>query len=263
MRIMIKKISEILPLVFKKYRFYARLLIYVCSWLIAVCVSAMAFIKASDFLFIIILINVGIIGALIHFLLYKKFSKRFIVWAYPTKFHFWGRINYGAGIFLIPPISSFVMSIALFIFGYSFFDPRIKNFWMGTFTGGSMFIVEAVSIYLVFVTFMIVFFSVSCWCLSSITEIEKGKKVAKNFFSIKFLVLIFIANLIFYIIFLYIARVGIYSITAQPLYDLTAKILILLLGFIPFHWFYELFVGSICPEIRDYLYTETKFSNIT
>jgi hypothetical protein len=158
-----------------------------------------------------------------NFLLSKRFPERFPLWR--GGFH---------PFFFIPPYSSFFMSIALFIFLGHFFIPSFQSIWQKSLIEAfpdvveemaCLFIGGAVVISLIFIPPILLFYRIT-------------KKTEKITFQ-KVLPTVFLAMIIAYFVGILIDRADFQA--------LAKKLIIFILGFVPIHWFYELFLGSIFP----------------
>jgi len=186
---------------------------------------------------------------LLNFFLYKKFPKRFASWNYNFKSTI---KNDYIGIIGLPPFSIIAMSIALLVFLFHFFNPLANMIWMNS-LGRLPLLMESTGIYFIeilffFIVFMaipifmlMVFIYLSNKVFHELNSFLKGKK-----FKVFFLIL----TLIYFLVIIYFLYDFQRNGRLENIPELAKEIINVIVGFIPIHWFYELFIGSLLSKLN-------------
>jgi hypothetical protein len=200
------------------YEAWTGLLIYGASFLFALEVTFIA-LKEINWL---VLFFSGVAGTFINFLLSKKFPKKFPLWK--GGFHI---------VLFFPPYSSFFMSIALFVFITHFFILDFQFVW-GKSLQALPSVIEEIAFW--FAAFLI---AVGIIFLPPLLLLYQLTKRTKKITFPKLLLVSIFSIIIAYGIGILLDKVEFHTFSK--------KVISLVLGFLPFHWFYELFISSIFP----------------
>jgi len=228
---MLTKLKSYIDAVNRGYKIWTGAMIYVASFLFAFKVAATAFtpflLEGFNFL---ILIGAGVLSSVVSFLLYKRTPKRFPLWDHFLKLKI--RSLYD---FLFPPFSTFLMSVALFTFISHFSSPSFQVVWQKSLEEFPE-IVENIAFYFVaLVVFMLIIFVPPILLLVYGTKKEKRIHFSKS--------VAIIVSFIYAIVVSYWIR----PLDEETMHIFAEKIVIFFLGFIPLHWFFELYIHSIFP----------------
>jgi len=199
----------------------------------------------DGFMFIIL----GMPLVLLNFLLYKRFPERFASWNHNFKSKM--KHDY-AGMISLPPFSIIAMSTALIVFLFHFFNQFANMIWMSSLDRLPL-LMESVGMYFIKILFFIIFFVVipififmACMYLSN-KIFPKLKSFLKNK---KFKILFLILTLIYFLVVIYFLYDFQKNGRLENIPELVKMIMSIIIGFIPIHWFYELFIASFLSRIK-------------
>lgn len=209
------------------------LIIFCVSFFFAIAIVGVAVISGG-WIYMILAIPLVIIS----FFLSKKFPKRFTSWSWRGKTNFYKLIS-------TPPVFTAVTSIALVVFIAHFFDPLAKEIWsMGLILlpGIMNEIGMRIFAWFVFLPVLVILCYLTFWGLLKILRKKGGID------SHKFLFYVTIAiSTVFYA---YLLGKLLDGSAGNEVMDYIGKAISIIVGCIPIHWAYEIFIGSIFKKIN-------------
>ena len=228
------------------YRVITGIIIYFGSYFFAVAVST-RLIVSGEIIYPFIL--AGIVGSVVNYFLYRFYSSRYHYWYLLKK-----RNNVGSGIFFLPPVSTFFMATALSMYCASLFVSSYKEVWIES----KSYLPEIIKNMSGLITEQIIIVGIV------------GIVAALIFWSLFFVLKTFVKSRSVELFIFGIAIVGVPSLLigvlmitdgGLPMEKFGAEssaflegyveiVILVVLGFIPFHWIYELFVAPFKDKIQ-------------
>lgn len=175
---------------------------------------------------------------IVNFFLAKKFPARFIPWSRRTKTDSYKAIFAQLGFAMIT-------STALIVFVFHFFDPLAKEIW----SVGLDFLPEIMNeagmrIFALFI-FLPVLIALCFLTFYGILKLLKKKTEIDCHKS-----LFYLTVAISTILYTYLLAKLIDATVGNEIIDYSGKAISIIVGFIPIHWAYEIFVGSLFKKIN-------------
>ena len=220
------------------YRVITGIIIYFGSYLFAINVSMNLFVSDNN---VAPFIVAGLIGSFVNYLLYRFYSKHYHYW------YLFKRVRGGVdlrSVFYLPPVSTFFMAVALTAFFANHFFLRYREVWQESlisiprvvdFIADEMIVLILLSIFIFVFPFLFLRYGFRRW--------GEGQKVKFLLYSIVFIGI----PLSIYIVGSYLKIHKEISIIVMEFLHHGTYII---LGFIPIHWIYELFVAPFKDKIQ-------------
>ena len=223
-------IEKVIAEILKFYKAVILAIVYAGSFSYAFRIFVHASSETSFYLFTLV-VFFGFVGVALNYLFYRMSSKNYHSWNQKgfKDFPFEMKIMLTP---FFPPVSTFFMSSALFVYGASFFSEYFQEMWSVTPSSLS----ETLEGFLTTFLFMFVIFVISFGSMSVLSYFFARR--FKSMSSGKYLILVLLYLLIIFgsgalYWFLHDNKLLI-SIFSTSIY--------FLIGFIPFHWVYYIFI---------------------
>jgi hypothetical protein len=240
------------------YRTVTGIIIYVGSYLLAVSVFTKLLISGNA---IYLFVFAGLLGSLINYLLYHFFSNRYHYWYLIQKKDSQSNSKkYFLGLMILPPVSTFFMSLALTVYGASLFIPTFKNVWEDSLEQLPDIAGTVTEIIFQFVgeqLFALIFFGTFLLILIGALKIFGESKLAKNIIYGTLIVGTPILLVWFLVAFdggdkMNQGYKEMQFFVSNNIFDHIRNYIIVLLGFVPIHWIYELFIAPFRRKNKEF-----------
>jgi len=212
------------------FNVWLNLVIYCGSVLFAAMAFVIVFRKMVNPLAVI---GFGVLGCLINYLLSRKLPKRFPLW-HNLKQTLKGFRRVSILLFL-PPLSVFLMSAGLGLFIAGLFIESFADAWQRSLQLLPYVFSELGLYFVLLPVFMVLLFAPVVIILIYVSKLKiKYPKAISIFLAVIYAL---------FITFLLIKTLGEVDLTEGP-----SKVMAFILGFIPLHWFFEIFVSSVIND---------------
>lgn len=215
--------------------------VYMVSYIFAVILLMFLFFSGID---ITLYVAVGILGSFLNFLLYKMSLSGYHVWSKNSFGHDLTKVPF---MFLfIPPFSIFIMSSSLMVYISSYFSLEAKGVWeegLYLLPNFLNFITDSIVI-----TGLVMIIILGMFMIIGILQKYKNQKIPINRKRYLYFITIGVVVLVMILRFYGSYDEGniFYVIVSQH----SRLLLVFFLGFIPLHWFYEIFVVPFKSKIK-------------